>query len=258
MGRLRAGDRPSRARGWAGRCRRGGYAGGPDHPDRHQPTALRDPACDQARRAAGDRGRRPGGRRARLPRPADVHPAEGRRGSDAQGHPERDRRADRRHHQGAAEVSVLVVAEHLRGQVRDITYELIAAGLELGGPVAVAAIGSDPGALDLKRAGVEEIVHVRVAQEDFEGDIYQQAVEALIVERRPDHVLVGFTVNSLGYAPAIAAKLGLGFASDVFAVRRDGGTTVAIRAFYGSKVHAELEFPGERGVILMLRPTIWP
>ena len=155
-------------------------------------------------------------------------------------------------------MSVLVVAEHLRGQVRDITYELMAAGLELGGPVAVAAIGSDPGALDLKRAGVEEIVHVRVAQEDFEGDIYQQAVEALIAERRPDHVLVGFTVNSLGYAPAIAAKLGLGFASDVFAVRRDGGTTVATRAFYGSKVHAELEFPGERGVILMLRPTIWP
>jgi electron transfer flavoprotein alpha subunit len=155
-------------------------------------------------------------------------------------------------------VSVLVVAEHMRGQVRDITYEMVTAGRDLKGPLAVAVIGSDPGALDLRLAGVDEIVHVRVPQPDFENDVYQQALEALIAERRPDHILVGFTVNSLGYAPAVAAKLGLGFASDVFAVRRDGATTVATRAFYGSKVHAELEFPRERGVMLMLRPTIWP
>ncbi len=154
-------------------------------------------------------------------------------------------------------MSVLVVAEHVRGQVRDITYELIAAGRDLGGPVAVAAIGPDPGALDLNRAGVDEIVHVRVEQDDFESDVYGQVLEALIAERRPHLVLVGFTVNSIGYAPAVAAKLGLGFASDVFAVRRDGDTTVATRAFYGSKVHAELDFPSRRAVLLMLRPTVW-
>jgi electron transfer flavoprotein alpha subunit len=154
-------------------------------------------------------------------------------------------------------VSVLVVAEHTRGQVRDITYELITAGQALGGPLAMASIGADPGALDLNRAGVDEIIHVRVPQADFENDVYQQALEALVAERRPDHILVGFTVNSLGYAPAVAAKLGLAFASDVFALRRDGDATVATRAFYGSKVHAELDFPGERAVILMLRPTIW-
>jgi electron transfer flavoprotein alpha subunit len=155
-------------------------------------------------------------------------------------------------------MSVLVVAEHARGQVRDITYELITAGHALDGPLAVAAIGPDPGALDLNRNGVDEIIHVRVTQADFENDVYQQALEALIAERRPDHILVGFTVNSLGYAPAVATKLGLGFASDVFGLRRDGGTTVAIRAFYGSKVHAEVDFPSRPAVMLMLRPTIWP
>jgi electron transfer flavoprotein alpha subunit len=78
------------------------------------------------------------------------------------------------------------------------------------------------------------------------------------MERKPDIVLVGFTVNSIGYAPAVAAKLGLGFASDVFAVERDGDSVVATRAFYGSKVHAEVGFPGKGTVILMLRPTVWP
>ena len=155
-------------------------------------------------------------------------------------------------------MSVLVVAEHTRGQVHDITYELITAGHALEGPLAVAAIGTDPGALDVNRAGVDEVIHVRVPQADFENDVYQQALEALIAERRPSHILVGFTVNSLGYAPAVATKLGLGFASDIFAIRRDAGKTVATRAFYGSKVHGELDFPGQRAVMLMLRPTIWP
>jgi electron transfer flavoprotein alpha subunit len=154
-------------------------------------------------------------------------------------------------------VSVLIVAEHVRGQVRDITYELVSAARSLGGPTTVAVIASDPGALDVNRDGVDEIVHVRVEQDEFEGDVYQHALEALIEERRPETVLLGFTVNSMGYAAAVAAKLGLGFASDVFAVSREGDAIVATRAFYGSKVHGEVEFPG-KPVLLLLRPTVWP
>lgn len=155
-------------------------------------------------------------------------------------------------------MSVLVVAEQVRGQVRDVTYELITAGRELGGPVAVAVIGPDPVALDLNRTGVDEIIRVQVNQTEFENDVYQQALEALITQRRPRVVLLGFTVNSIGYGPAVAAKLGLPFASDVFALRREGGSLVATRAFYGAKVHAELEFPAQEPVMLLLRPTVWP
>ncbi len=155
-------------------------------------------------------------------------------------------------------MSVLVVAEHLRGQVRDVTFELIAAGRELGGPLAVAVIGADPAALNVQRACVDEVIQVRVDQAEFENDVYQHALEALIAERRPQLILLGFTVNSIGYGPAVAARLGLGFASDVFALRTDGDSLIATRAFYGSKVHAELEFPGKKQVMLMLRPTVWP
>jgi electron transfer flavoprotein alpha subunit len=155
-------------------------------------------------------------------------------------------------------MTVLVVAEHLRGQVRDVTFELVSAAASLDGPVTVAVIGSDPDALDVNRVGVDEIVQVRVEQREFEGDVYQRALEALVEERQPDVVLLGFTVNSMGYAAAVAAKLGLGFASDVFAVAREDGSVVATRAFYGSKVHGELEFPAGRPVLLLLRPMAWP
>src|SRR5205823_10097900 len=126
-----------------------------------------------------------------------------------------------------------------------VAVELSAAGRARGAPLAVAVIGAGaPGpALNVNRADVDEVVHVQVEQAEFENDVYQHALEALIAERRPRVILLGFTVNSLGYGPAVATRLGLGFASDVFAVRPDGGSLIATRAFYGSKVHAELEFP---------------
>jgi electron transfer flavoprotein alpha subunit len=155
-------------------------------------------------------------------------------------------------------MSTLVVAEHLRGEIRPVTLELITAVKELGGPVTVAAIGSDPSRLvdALSVEGVDEIVTVAAGPDEFENDVYQQALEAVIAERNPKTILLGFTVNSMGFAPAVAAKLGLGFASDVFAVRDEGGLVVT-RAFYGSKVHAEIDFPGHEQVLLLLRPTAW-
>jgi electron transfer flavoprotein alpha subunit len=156
-------------------------------------------------------------------------------------------------------MSVLVVAEHLRGEVRDITRELVTAAQDLEGPVAVAVIAKDPSTLtdSVNVAGVDEIVAVAVDAEEYENDVYAAVVEALIKERQPDVTLTGFTVNSMGFAPAVAVRLGLGFASDVLSFRRDGDALVAERSFYGAKVNAEVEFPGTSQVILMLRATSW-
>jgi electron transfer flavoprotein alpha subunit len=157
-------------------------------------------------------------------------------------------------------MSVLVVAEHLRGELRPVTLELVSAAKELGDETTVAVIARDSAALAdrVDVEGVAEIVSVEVEQEEFENDVYREVVEQLISDREPDVVLVGFTVNSMGFAPALAAKLGLGFASDVFGLRREGNDLVAERAFYGSKVNAEIDFPAHGRVLLMIRPTAWP
>jgi electron transfer flavoprotein alpha subunit len=155
-------------------------------------------------------------------------------------------------------MSVLVIAEHVRGDVRDITYELIAAARELGGSVTLAAVADHLDGLDLARAGVDELLHVRVDSREFDGDAYRAALAELIRTRRPGIVLLGFTVNSMAFAPAVAAELGLGFASDVFAIAQTGEGIVATRAFYGGKVHASVDFPGQETVVLALRPSVWP
>ena len=153
----------------------------------------------------------------------------------------------------------LVVAEHVRGELRPITLELISAAKSLGGPVEVAVIAKDPSALTagVNVEGVDEILAVAVEQDEFENDVYQAAVEQLIAEREPQVVLLGFTVSSMGYGPALAAKLGTGFASDVFAVRDEDGELVVERSFYGAKVNGEVEFPGHDRAVLLIRPTAW-
>jgi electron transfer flavoprotein alpha subunit len=156
-------------------------------------------------------------------------------------------------------VKALVVAEHVRGELRPITLELVSAARSLGGPVEVAVIAKDPSAFTaaVNVEGVDEILAVAIEQDEFENDVYQQTVEQLIAERNAPVVLLGFTVNSMGYGPALAAKLGTGFASDVFAVRDEGGELVVERSFYGAKVNGEVEFPGQDTVVLLIRPTAW-
>jgi electron transfer flavoprotein alpha subunit len=154
-------------------------------------------------------------------------------------------------------VSTLIVAEHLRGELRPITLELVSAAKELGDAVAVALIARDPAAFaaEVDVDGVDELVHVRTDGDEFERDVYQHVVETLILERRPRVILLGFTVNSIGYGPALAAKHGLGFASDVHRLHNEDGRVVATRSFYGGKVEAEVDFPGKEQVLLLVRPT---
>lgn len=153
---------------------------------------------------------------------------------------------------------VLVVGELSGSQLRPGTAELVDAAALLSGqgagPVAVALIGAGAeaaaGAADL--AGVEEILLVP-AGERFEPHVSQAALEALIESRSPGLVLAGHTVDSLGFAAAVAARGGHGFASDVTGLSCCNGGPVASRGAYGDKLAAELEFPGKETVILLLR-----
>lgn len=154
-------------------------------------------------------------------------------------------------------MSVLVVAEHMHGRVRDVTYELVAAACELGGPVEVVVIAEDPSSIDVRCGGIDRLIHVTASQNEFESDTYRQVLEALVADRSPEVILLGFTADGMSYGAAVAAKHGLGFASDVFGLSRTGDAIVATRAFYGAKVHGELQFAEGRPVLLLIRPSVW-
>jgi electron transfer flavoprotein alpha subunit len=153
---------------------------------------------------------------------------------------------------------VLVVAEHRHGEPLDITFELIGAALELkeqgAGDVTVAVVGAVAGDVAGRCGadGVDAVVAVESTSREFEPHVTQHTVEQLLGELDPAIVLAGQTVDSSGFAPALAAHKRTGFASNVLGVRWDGGEVKATRGVYGDRLVAELEFD-RSPVVLMVR-----
>ncbi len=157
---------------------------------------------------------------------------------------------------------ILVIAEQRRGELRPISLELLSAAQGLrhdGDLVAVAVLSDSPQRFisPLSLSGVDEIVTVKTAAAEFDPDTFESAVGALIAKRAPDVVLVAHSVDSFGYAAALAARLGLGFATDVFDARRVDGELIATRGGYGQKVNVEVDFPGRSTVLLAIRGNVF-
>lgn len=157
-------------------------------------------------------------------------------------------------------MKVMVIADHLRGELRPITGELISAGAEVGDHVSVALIAAAPERLANKAnlAGADEIITVPVPTTEFDADVYRQAVGSVIRDRKPDLTLIGFNANGISYGPVVAAELGLGFASDVFGVNVVAQELVAERPAYGGKLQSQIGFPDCDGALLLLRGGVWP
>ncbi len=158
---------------------------------------------------------------------------------------------------------VLVIAEHRRGELRPVTLELVAAAQVAkrapSDTVALAVIASEPEKLvpAVSIPGVDEVLTVRVAAREFEPDTYEAVARAVIEARKPDVVLVPHSIDSFGYAAALAAKGGYGFASDVFRFEYQGDELIATRGGYGQKVNVEVGFPGKETVVLALRANVF-
>lgn len=153
----------------------------------------------------------------------------------------------------------LVLAEQIRGQVREASFGALAAAVDLkealGGPVAVALVADQPDeyAAALGLPGVDEVILVSGGNEAFDPGLATRALEGLIRERSPRLVLLGQSVNAPGVGAAAAARLGLGFASDAVAISATGAGLTARREILGSKVQVDLAFPGVHGVVVVLR-----
>ncbi|ELZ36836.1 electron transfer flavoprotein subunit alpha [Halorubrum tebenquichense DSM 14210] len=158
-------------------------------------------------------------------------------------------------------MSVLVVAEHRRGDLRDVSYEAITAGRELaderGGDLHVAVVGGDVDAFaeELNREGVDAI-HAVDDGEEFDHNAYQAAAAELADRLDAGAVVLPNSVNGLDYAPALAEALGVTLVTDAVGIEYDDGLTVT-REMYGSKVETTVDVAGDR-FVLTVRGGEWP
>jgi len=158
-------------------------------------------------------------------------------------------------------VTVLAVAEHRRGELRPVSLELLTAGRRLAdatdSDLHAAVVGGDIErfADRLNREGVDA-VHTIDEGEEFNHDVYTQALDQVVRSLEADHLLAGNTVNGLDYVPALASRLGWPLVTDVTGVTVDDGLTVT-RELYGSKAETTIAVDSDRAA-MTLRPGEWP
>ncbi|WP_415379282.1 electron transfer flavoprotein subunit alpha/FixB family protein [Halosimplex sp. TS25] len=158
-------------------------------------------------------------------------------------------------------MTVLAVAEHRRGELRDVSHQLVTAGRELadavGSELHVAVVSGDVETFGeaLTREGVDA-VHTVDYGEEFNHDVYVQAVEALATDLDPAYLLLPHTVNGLDYAPAVAERLGYPLVTDAVDLAVDGALEVT-REMYGSKVETTIDIESQPAAVTV-RPAEWP
>ena len=155
---------------------------------------------------------------------------------------------------------VLALSEHRRGEVRDVSFEVITAARELadatGGDVHLAVIAGDVDAFagELDRDGVDTVHTVKYGEE-FNHGVYTQAIAQLADELDPQYIVTPHSVNGLDYAPAVAQSLDYPLVTDAVAFDTSDGLTVT-RELYNGKTEAGVAVESDRALVTV-RPGEW-
>jgi electron transfer flavoprotein alpha subunit len=146
-------------------------------------------------------------------------------------------------------MSVLVVLEQRQGVWSRMSFETLAAaieiGRELGQQVSAAVAGGQVAALAAEAAAykiekVYAVEHPLLAV--YTADAYTAAFEQLIRRMNPELVLLPHTYRVRDFAPKLATRFGRVLASDAIGHRVEGGGLVLVRQLFQGKLNADVRF----------------
>jgi electron transfer flavoprotein alpha subunit len=160
--------------------------------------------------------------------------------------------------------NVLVIAEQRDGVLKKVAFEMLGAGAELaaavGGSVEAALLGSGLADLpaELAQYGATK-VYVADSPDlaQYSSEAYAGTLAALAGEIEPAIILTGATAMGKDLAPRLAARLGVGVASDCTALAIEEGRLVATRPIYAGKALAQVKLSGDPQMAT-LRPNVLP
>lgn len=152
---------------------------------------------------------------------------------------------------------VVVFTEVRDGKLKKASREALSIGRKLAeaaGGDLVALANDAAAAAEAGRYGAKKVYVVDVA---YATEPYTAAMENVVKEVQPSILLLGGTSNGRDLAPRIAARLGVGVASDVDRLEWTDGKLRARRSVYSGKLFATVEVTGTPA-IATTRPNAFP
>ncbi len=151
---------------------------------------------------------------------------------------------------------IYVLIEHLREQVSDISYMMLAAANciaeDLGGSVVAVLLGYDNQALANNLAANRVLYFDHPALLNFTPSAYQRVMAALIQENKPRLVLFGDTSIGVDVAGPLSAQLNLPLASYCRNIHTLEGKLKITSQICGGKIMVEGSLPGPTALITMI------
>ena len=151
--------------------------------------------------------------------------------------------------------SIMVLAEHRAGNLRDITFEMLAKAQSLASEmnlkVNALLLGHNNEAM---AKALSSYCHEVTSIDDeilanFNSEIYQRVVSQIAQEHKPALLLIGHTAFGSDLAPGLAYALNLPLITDCIDISRQDGRITTIRQMYSGKLNARVLFKDQPGIL---------
>jgi electron transfer flavoprotein alpha subunit len=135
---------------------------------------------------------------------------------------------------------VLVLGEVRQGELRQVSFEAIAAAKQIagGGEVVGLILGNEAASLaeSMIQYGADRVLVAEHPHlQDYRPDGYTQAIMQVLEMEKPEGFILGHTSIGKDISPRVAAKLNSGLISDAVALDVNGDEFVFTRPVYSGK-----------------------
>jgi electron transfer flavoprotein alpha subunit len=144
--------------------------------------------------------------------------------------------------------NVLVFAEQRDGILKKVAFEMLGKGAELagalGGSAEAVLLGSGLDALadELAQYGAAKVYQADdPALAPYSSEAFTDTLAAVVGKAAPAILLIGATAMGKDLAPRLAARLGVGLATDCTDLELDGGRLLATRPIFAGKALARVK-----------------
>lgn len=155
---------------------------------------------------------------------------------------------------------VLVIGESVGQELRNVSFEAIAAAKQVNADAEIVAVllgsvGLEAQAEAMIQHGADRAIIVEHTNlENYTSEGYGQALLEIIEEEDPSGIVMGHTAVGKDLTPKIAARLDLGLISDVVSIENEGGQAIFVRPIYSGKAFEKKKFKEEL-TFITIRPN---
>ena len=149
---------------------------------------------------------------------------------------------------------ILVLAEHLRGAIADITYEMLGVGRKLAddlkAPLYSVVFGKDIVPVASHMGIADSVFVLDHPQLDMPSpDVVAALLKTLIEQKNVSLVLIGGTNVSTGIGPKLSFRLNLPFVNFCRNIWVKDGSVGLTSQLFGGKILSDVRLPVNRGVV---------